>query len=700
MTVVIYLNFEGGVWIYLQFEFIGAFLFSRHRAHSAYTDHPSPVSGEDYYDYIEAQLEDEGDPDNLGACYGLTPPHPRALKREKERQANATRGSYVKRSYKDQKENIAKRKNQPRAVLNVIKDAHSGDPTLCKLTGFDSDDNIDVETFREKKEKRKRDSRECKKQTKSRDHDRFMKRMSDDFSGLDVGSMAQVPVKLESSGRFSHLMTKPVLAISPASRTRRQWTEPRECPADRKNFSDTFCMLIKLGTQAKKDKERKLASTKRQMSSEVEQWKSQLMDFMWIELNAYLHGCSPEEEQATLRVKRDEVVKVLDDIINFQFRHHDASQTPSDSALSAESDIPMCYSEAVSGVTVSPTTHDDISVSQTTSSGGASQDGLINSSNTSNGQTTPRESSVIASRGEADNIVSVQLDDGVSASFHDVILTANMVQLQQEALLQVQKLVDRLDACEALYPTMRQIAIEYPLYGDPSFTRRVESLNLWLNITCDLCHKLKLFGRIIGAEQYGIGWPIVNFDFPFPRQCEHYRRQRTSVPNIRENYGTSGSDVEEDVDNEEEEDDDDSVVEAGRGRGDGDLLCPSKQVKFTFGSDSATSSRDTSPNQRGLSTLSVEPSSPVDSSTPNRNSRSSMGSFATLSRASSDISLDGVSELLRVPDIVTVVSVILIATRFALLQYSLHWFLCFLGCSGPKVGLWDGMRNADICKKN
>ena len=612
------------------------FLSFRHLAHSAHIDHSSPVLGEDYYDYIEAQLEDEGDPDSLGAYYGATPPLSRALKREKERQANATRGSYVKRSYKDYKEYIAKRKNQPRAVLNVIKDAHSGDPTLCKLSGFDSDDNIDAETFREKKEKRKRESRESKKQTKSRDHDRFMKRMSDDFSGLDVGSMAQVPVKLESSGRFSHLMTKPVMAISPASRPRRQWTEPRECPVDRKNFSTTFGLLIKLGTQAKKDKERKLASTRRQMSSEVEQWKSQLMDFMWIELNAYLHSCSPEEEQATLREKRDEVENVLNDIINFQFRHHNPARMPSDTALNTGCEVATSCSDGGSGVTEGQTAYDDTGFFQVTSSDrGASQGCPSDSSNTS--ETTLWGSSV-------GNTASVQLDDGVSASFHDVILTPDMVQLQQEALLQVQKLVDRLDTCEGLYPSMRQIAVEYPLYGDPNFTRRVESLNLWLNITCDLCHKLKLFGRIIGAEQHGIGWPVISFDFPFPRQSEQHRRQRTSVPNIMENGNTSDSEEEEDADGEEEGDDD-SMVEAGRRRGNGHLLCPGKQVKFTFGSDSTTSSRDTSPNQRGSSSMVVEPSSPVDSSTPNRNSRGSMGSFATLSRASSDVSLDGVSDL-------------------------------------------------------
>jgi hypothetical protein len=33
------------------------------------------------------------------------------------------------------------------------------------------------------------------------------------------------------------------------------------------------------------------------MSTEQELWKTQLMDVLWLELNAYLNGCSYEDEQ-------------------------------------------------------------------------------------------------------------------------------------------------------------------------------------------------------------------------------------------------------------------------------------------------------------------------------------------------------------------------------------------------------------------
>ncbi|XP_076445919.1 uncharacterized protein LOC143283558, partial [Babylonia areolata] len=518
-----------------------------HQHHHAYDDHLSPPSGEDYYDYVEAQIEyeeDDREPESLGSRYGVTPPLPRVSKREKERQASATRGSYMKRSSRENKDYNSRRKSQPRSVLNVIKDAHQGDPTLCKLSGFDSDDNIDPETLREKREKRKKDSRELKKQTKSRELDRSMKRMSDDFTGLDVGSMTQVP--LESSGRFSHLMAKPVMAISADSHTRRQWTEPPDCPADRKQFSQTFGLLIKLGTQAKMDKERKLASySKRQMSSEVEQWKSQQMDYMWIELNAYLHGCSPEDEQKSLTEKRNEVEKVLTDIINFQFHQCKLADVPDECSNSSCVDRDVYKTDAWGkGVRVSEITSD---VCVTPSAVG---------------RTSPEEENIGAVGSEGGCCLSVNLDEDVSASFHDVVLTASMVELQQEALVEVQKLLDRLDACERLYPTMRQIANDYPAYGDSNFVRRVKCLNLWLNITCDLCHKLKLFGRIIGAEEHRIEWPVIKFDFPFPRHNDSDHMRRPSVPNIMENRDTSDSEVEDDDDSDDGgEEEEDSVAE-------------------------------------------------------------------------------------------------------------------------------------------
>ncbi|KAK7497186.1 hypothetical protein BaRGS_00011480 [Batillaria attramentaria] len=553
---------------------------------------PAPDSDSEQLSTEYPSAEEDGGPHSLGTQYGYcsSPPHPRLARREKERGGN--RGGHVKRSYKEYKESKRKSHPQPRAVLSVIKDARSGGPTLCGLSGFDSDDNIDIETIREKRDKRRKDNRDSKKSmTRTRDHDRYVKRMSDDFSAMNVDSMAQTQVKLESSGRFSHLLAKSSMARSPESRgARRQWSEPPECPADRSLFSKTFSMLINLGTQAKKEKERKMATTKRQLSSELEEWQAKLMDWMWVELNAKLHCCSPEEEHQALQERRQEVQNVLEEITEFQFRHRSASRSPSENAFKPESDMALL---SVGGG--ADNTH------------GACED--------------------------------LGLDDDVSASFRDVVLTSDVVLLQEEALEQVQRLLGRLDACERLFPTTKKMGQEFPLYSDPNFTRRVKCLNLWLNITCDLFYKLQLFGRIIGAEQRGIEWPVTNFDQYY---CYGGLHHHLGVPNIAAENTASSESEEADGEGDGEEADAIVVTPAGRGRGgDRNFLSPMKQVKFTFGSDSATSSRDTSPTQQRNACV-VEPPSPVDSSTPCRNSRSSFASsVTTLSGVSSDLSLEG-----------------------------------------------------------
>lgn len=556
-----------------RFSFLIVYFYSELRLRDA-----ADQSTHDYYSGTE---EAEGDVEEITETelsYGTTPPQRRIFRRVKERQG--PRISSSKNSGRDfiNKEcAVSRRRNQPKSVFNVIKDAHIGDPTLRRLSGFDSDDNLNIESIREKRDKRKKENRDSKKsQTKARGHDRLVKNMSDNFSALNVSSIAQAPEKLESSGRFAHLLTKPAaLSVSAESReARSQWTEPAECPQDRIDFSKTFSMLINLGTQAKKDKEKKLATTKRQMSTELERWQSQFMDMMWIELNAYLHGSSFENEQTLLQAQRETLGTVLEDIMDFQFRGHSVPPVTYECTCCAENE--RCV------------------------------DGSCRN--------------------------QPHLEDSVSATFHEVTLTRDTVRLQEEALAQVQHILERLDSCERLYPTSKQLGSDYPLYREPAFTLRVKCLNLWLNITCDLCHKIKLFGRIIGAEQHGIEWPVINFDYPFPSDSsQEMKRRSSSIPFIHENDVEACS-----SDDEVEEGVGQAIPEA-----DTQFLSPLKQVKFSFGSDSARSSRDASPTQRNAALPELSP--PKECSTPTLNSRSSVGSVsASLSRASSEISIDEV----------------------------------------------------------
>lgn len=68
---------------------------------------------------------------------------------------------------------------------------------------------------------------------------------------------------------------------------------------------------------------------------------------------------------------------------------------------------------------------------------------------------------------------------------------------QGEALQQVEVLLSRLEAAEALYPSSQAFAIHYPLYKSTEFTDRVKAMCLWYNMTIHHQLKLQILGKLL-----------------------------------------------------------------------------------------------------------------------------------------------------------------------------------------------------------
>lgn len=58
------------------------------------------------------------------------------------------------------------------------------------------------------------------------------------------------------------------------------------------------------------------------------------------------------------------------------------------------------------------------------------------------------------------------------------------------ALREVEELLTRLEAAEALFPSSKILGIFHPIYKSPDFVGRVKAMCLWYNITRH--HRLKL----------------------------------------------------------------------------------------------------------------------------------------------------------------------------------------------------------------
>lgn len=551
--------------------------------------------------YTDAVSSDEelDDVDPRLRSSGTHPGQPLTPERDSKNDSHATRTRCNEWSYKEFL--IDRRQHRAQSMSSVIKTEYMNDPALCNLTEFDSDDNLDEYSLKETK--RKREGRELRKTVSlQKMTEQQEKALAGDFSVMSISDPLDHShlngLVLDGSGRFSHLKPRPTVSPVQDCQARRHISEPPKCPKDRDEFHSSFSLLINLGTEAKKDKEKKMSCYKRQMSEELEQWRTTIIEQIWLELRAYLGGTSPEEQFRVLKLERQKSEKVIDDINNFCF---------ADTVLEEE-------------ITNGPL-----------GCGCKSNSTAVKGSNTSYRELVSRS---------------------VSASFIDLNLTDETVRLQEKALFQMQNLLNRLDHYESCYSTTEACMKDNAKFRNPDFQRRVKCLNLWLNITCDLCQKLKLFGRIIGAHSRGIQWPFVNFEFPKPHSQDFLTRQKDGIRSVKETEHTESSENEEtNIDEEEEEEQEDLVDEeddnddASSDEAQGDSRCflsPSlKQVKFQCGDDSSgQSSTASTPVHHNLP-------GPVSSSTPvhfppqaSHTMTTAGASVLSLSRASSEVSLE------------------------------------------------------------
>ncbi|KAJ8315743.1 hypothetical protein KUTeg_007893 [Tegillarca granosa] len=553
------------------------------------------------YNSIDTEQEQFFNPSE--GLYSITPPNSRRMKREKSKQHTRVQRTSSYREYLD-----TKRKNKPLdGKMNIIKERYMDDPMFCKLSGVDSDDNLERDFLQDGKDKTRRNSRESKKKTMttSRAHERLTKRQSGDLTILDTNTadvpMPITPVKVDTSGRFSTFNFKPspLTASMNSAGLNASWSgrfDARrasvlavECPKDRIEFYRIFSALIIMGSQKKdkeiKGKEKFMNSYRRQLSSEQEIWKEKYHEFLWFELQMHRNGkMTAQEQDLMFQNERQKIPQVLEEIMSFNFIGLDRLES-NDSHISCSSP----------------------------------EDGPLNLRLTS----------------ESDSILS----HDVTASFYATTLTQETLDHQGQALLRVQELLVKLDECEELFPHSKAFGKEYAQYSSHEFVQRVKSLYLWQNITRDLCHKVKLLGKVLGVQYNpNVDWPVI--DIETPRNTEprsNYALHRASIPEIQEPDRDS-SEFEED---EEEEDDvgkdaEDNVKGNNPDISNGQLTpeLHQKRVKFSVDSPSERSSRDTSPETIA---------DPVKTSTPNKLHYVS-SSATTLSRASSEASLDGMSK--------------------------------------------------------
>ncbi|XP_069463798.1 mitogen-activated protein kinase kinase kinase 4 isoform X2 [Ambystoma mexicanum] len=126
------------------------------------------------------------------------------------------------------------------------------------------------------------------------------------------------------------------------------------------------------------------------------------------------------------------------------------------------------------------------------------------------------------------------------------------LQRQRVSFEQVKQIMELLEYVEALYPSQQALQKDYEKYAAKDFQDRVQALCLWLNITKDLNHKLRIMGTVLGVKNLSdSGWPV--FEMPSPRQSNDHEEDDEDTEREEEDMMKDSSETCSDISEDEEQ---------------------------------------------------------------------------------------------------------------------------------------------------
>ncbi|XP_067207497.1 mitogen-activated protein kinase kinase kinase 4 isoform X3 [Linepithema humile] len=310
-------------------------------------------------------------------------------------------------------------------------------------------DKADKDRENEVKEEPKDGSRKCKRSLKLlRGNERDLKLDVEaafnyaEKHNNDMTVSTPNQIKIETRNRFRCLRSKPV--------------DVEEKRVERVMFSkcieieDTSAQSPR--SQSFKEREMfhdtfsfliKLGSTerncRRQMSHEETRWQNELKDLIWLELQAHHADRSAMAQDEYLCRQREAVEGLITEIMEYRY----------DPIADVQEGSLGCISPG------------DVSSDRSTNSG-----------------------------------LSPNIELGVCPGCLSMYCRA-CARAQGEALQQIEGLLARLEAAEALYPSSQAFAANYPLYKSAEFTDRVKAMCLWYNMTKHHRLKIHILGRLL-----------------------------------------------------------------------------------------------------------------------------------------------------------------------------------------------------------
>ncbi|KAK4881354.1 hypothetical protein RN001_004673 [Aquatica leii] len=88
------------------------------------------------------------------------------------------------------------------------------------------------------------------------------------------------------------------------------------------------------------------------------------------------------------------------------------------------------------------------------------------------------------------------------------MMCLSCMEAQNDGLREVEKLLNRLESAESLFPSSSAFGDVYPTYISPEFVGRVKAMCLWYNMTKHQLLKIVILGRLLTLEDKLNVWPL------------------------------------------------------------------------------------------------------------------------------------------------------------------------------------------------
>ncbi|XP_033099180.1 mitogen-activated protein kinase kinase kinase 4-like [Anneissia japonica] len=326
-----------------------------------------------------------------------------------------------------------------------------------------------------------------------------------------------------SSNRYQSLTYLQVSPpISPNTTTKKRQSsignQLVECPKDRLDFHRTFSYVIKMGaSNSKKEKSHDITRLKvqRQNSQQQEFYQTQTAELIWLALQAWQNCVEMEQQDKLLMTARSKAKEIVDRILKFSFEPIGTGIQRSKSLQN--STTPILFEK-------------DFDDEENSSSNSSHIPHSLSDSHIDQS----REQTVFSEACEPKTSI---LRRSSLAFGYEVTALMKMIQLAHK---QIGPLLCDLENVQKLYISSKALEKDIPEFTSEAFIRQVNTLNLWINITIDISHKLKLLGSHLGVYDSG-NWPGIEYDGRYSITnnssiIKPYAKKsgRLSLPSVRE----------------------------------------------------------------------------------------------------------------------------------------------------------------------